>query len=75
MINEKRCCEKHSVTIPIALDNKISVMANNYAYKIKNDLIVELLELGILKYEEDTEIKNLLLTLINKVELLLDSTY
>lgn len=70
----KKDVVRRSVTIPIALDNKISVMANNYAYKIKNDLIVELLELGILKYEEDTEIKNLLLTLINKVELLLDQT-
>ena len=68
----KKDVVRRSVTIPIALDNKISVMVNNYAYKIKNDLIVELLELGILKYEEDTEIKNLLLTLINKVELLLD---
>ena len=68
----KKDVVRRSVTIPIALDNKISVMADNYAYKIKNDLIVELLELGILKYEEDTEIKNLLLTLINKVELLLD---
>ena len=68
----KKDVVRRSVTIPIALDNKISVMANNYAYKIKNDLIVELLELGILKYEEDTEIKNLLLTLINKVELLLE---
>ena len=62
----KKDVVRRSVTIPIALDNKISVMANNYAYKIKNDLIVELLELGILKYEEDTEIKNLLLTLINR---------
>ena len=70
----KKDVVRRSVTIPIALDNKISVMANNYAYKIKNDLIVELLELGILKYEEDTEIKNLLLTLINKVELLLNQT-
>lgn len=68
----KRDVVRRSVTIPTALDNKISVMANNYAYKIKNDLIVELLELGILKYEEDTEIKNLLLTLINKIEILLD---
>ncbi len=70
----KKDVVRRSVTIPIALDNKISVMADNYAYKIKNDLIVELLELGILKYEEDTEIKNLLLTLINKVELLLNQT-
>ena len=70
----KKDVVRRSVTIPIALDNKISVMANNYAYKIKNDLIVELLELGILKYEEDTEIKNLLLTLINKVELLINQT-
>lgn len=70
----KKDVVRRSVTIPIVLDNKISVMADNYAYKIKNDLIVELLELGILKYEEDTEIKNLLLTLINKVELLLNQT-
>lgn len=61
--------------MPNYLDNKISLMSKEYSYKIKNNLIVELLELGILKYEEDIELKNLLLSLINKLEILLNNNY
>lgn len=65
---------RRSITIPTILDNKISVMANEYSYKIKNDLIIELLELGIIKHNEDMEIKSLLLELINKVEILINQS-
>ena len=65
---------RRSITIPTILDNKISIMANEYSYKIKNDLIIELLELGIIKHNEDMEIKSLLLELINKVEILIDQS-
>lgn len=65
---------RRSITIPTILDNKISVMADEYSYKIKNDLIIELLELGIIKHDEDMEIKSLLLELINKVEILINQT-
>lgn len=65
---------RRSITIPTILDNKISIMANEYSYKIKNDLIIELLELGIIKHNEDMEIKSLLLELINKVEILINQS-
>lgn len=65
---------RRSITIPTILDNKISVMADEYSYKIKNDLIIELLELGIIKHDEDMEIKSLLLELINKVEILINQS-
>lgn len=65
---------RRSITIPTILDNKISIMADEYSYKIKNDLIIELLELGIVKYSEDMEIKNLLIELINKMEVLLNQS-
>lgn len=57
---------RRSITIPSILDNKISLMASEYNYKIKNDLIIELLELGLLKYIEDRETKELIYNLINK---------
>lgn len=66
---------RRSITIPTILDNKISIMANEYSYKIKNDLIIELLELGIIKHNEDMEIKSLLLELINKVEILINQSF
>ena len=50
-------------------------MADEYSYKIKNDLIIELLELGIIKHDEDMEIKSLLLELINKVEILINQSF
>ncbi len=40
---------RRSVTIPSSLDNKISLMADEYNYKVKNDMIIEFLENGILK--------------------------
>ena len=66
---------RRSITIPTILDNKISIMANEYSYKIKNDLFIELLELGIIKHNEDMEIKSLLLELINKVEILINQSF
>ena len=65
---------RRSITIPTILDNKISIMADEYSYKIKNNLIIELLELGIIKYNEDIEIKILLIELINRIEVLLNQS-
>lgn len=63
---------RRSITISSLLDNKINLMNNEYSYKSKNDLIVELLELGILKFEEDEKIKRLLYTLIQRLDILLN---
>jgi len=58
---------RRSVTIPSSLDNKISLMAEEYNYKVKNDMIIELLEDGILKFSEDRELKELLYKLLSKL--------
>ena len=47
-------------------------MIKEYSYTVKNDLLIELLELGILKFIEDLELKNKINNLINKLELILD---
>ena len=47
---------RRSVTIPSSLDNKISLMADEYNYKVKNDMIIEFLENGILKLNRLLEI-------------------
>ena len=64
---------RRSVSIPKELDDKISIMTREFSYPVKNQLIVELLELGILKYNEDMEIKNSINLLIKKVENLCES--
>lgn len=62
---------RRSITIPYLLDNRISLMTKQYSYRNKNDLIIELLELGIIKFDEDERTKKLLYTLIQKVDTLL----
>lgn len=47
-------------------------MANEYSYKSKNDLIVELLELGIIKFDEDLKLKNLICELSEDVRNLIN---
>lgn len=61
---------RRSVTIPTSLDNRINILQDDFSYKVKNDLIVELLELGIIKFSEDNKLENKVNTLINKVDLL-----
>lgn len=57
--------------VPIELDDEITRMADKYNYKSKKDMYVELLELGILKFEEDYTMKNVMIRLINKIDYLL----
>ncbi|MDO5557801.1 MAG: hypothetical protein Q4G05_06170 [Clostridia bacterium] len=64
---------RRSISIPKDIDDKISIMVSKYSYTVKNDLIVELIELGIIKYEEDIELKNKINTLMVKVEELLNN--
>jgi len=61
---------RRSVTLPTLLDKQITLLQDNYSYKIKNDLIVELIELGMIKFNEDNKLDNSINTLINKVDLL-----
>ena len=65
---------RRSISIPNELNNRIDEMISQYSYTYKNDLIIELLELGLLKFNEDLELKqfmiNLLLRVNNLIQLL-----
>ena len=63
---------RRSVSIPKELDAQISIMSNQYAYTVKNDLYVELLELGILKFREDMSLRNEIINLISRMDKLLE---
>lgn len=69
---DKKEIIRRSVSLPEALDEHIGIMAKEFSYKVKNELIIELLELGILKFKEDIELKNKLDILLNKMELILE---
>lgn len=70
-MNEKGILRR-SISIPKELDNQIEIMRKEYSYSVKNELIVELIELGILKYKEDVELKNKIDKFLNNVDLILD---
>lgn len=53
--------------MPIELNKRIDEMANEYSYTYKNELIIELLELGILKFNEDLELKQFMIKLLSRV--------
>ena len=63
---------RRSITINKELDDIIQVMKEKYSYRVKNELIIELIELGILKYEEDLEMKTKINQLLNKLNQLLE---
>lgn len=62
---------RRSVSIPKEIDEKIDIMVKEFDYTVKNDLYIELLELGILKYNEDIELKGIMCRVLEKIELLL----
>ena len=62
---------RRSVSIPKEIDEKIDIMIKEFDYTVKNDLYIELLELGILKYNEDIELKGIMCRVLEKIELLL----
>lgn len=59
---------RRSISIPSKLNKRIDEMANEYSYTYKNDLVIELLELGILKFNEDLELKQLINNLLSKID-------
>lgn len=59
---------RRSISMPKELDEKIGIMAKQFSYSVKNQLMIELLELGVLKYQEDVEMKQLITQLIKKVD-------
>lgn len=64
---------RRSLTIPKELDERITMMADKYSYNVKNDLMIELIELGILKFDEDITLKTAVMNLIIKINELLEN--
>lgn len=58
---------RRSISIPNELNNRIDEMISQYSYTYKNDLIIELLELGLLKFNEDLELKQFMINLLSRV--------
>ena len=68
MINDNRKFYRKCITIPKDLVFVIDRMAKNYSYRVRNELYVELLELGILKFNENFSLRNTILKLVGQVQ-------
>ena len=64
---------RRSISLPKELDDRIDKMTKKYSYSVKNDLYVELVELGLLKFEEDLELKNMMYQLLTRVNVLIEN--
>lgn len=63
---------KRSVIFPKELDSIINGMTERYSYQTKSKLIIELLELGILKFNEDLNRNAKVDEILNKINFLLE---
>lgn len=60
--------KRRSISLPIELDEIISIKFKNTNYSFINDFLIELLELGLIKLNEDLEIKDRQIEILNKIE-------
>ena len=60
--------KRRSISIPIELDAIIEYKFWSSGHSFINDLIIELLELGLVKYEDNFEIKDLLYEIKNEIK-------
>lgn len=65
--------KRRSISLPIELDEIISIKFKNTNYSFINDFLIELLELGLIKLDEDLEIKNKQIEILNKIDKLISS--
>lgn len=65
--------KRRSISLPIELDEIISIKFKNTNYSFINDFLIELLELGLIKLNEDFEIKNRQIEILNKLEELMQN--
>lgn len=63
--------KRRSISLPIELDEIISIKFKKTNYSFVNDFLVELLELGLIKLDEDIEIKNKQIEILNKIDKLI----
>ena len=60
--------KRRSISLPIDLDEIISIKFQKTNYSFMNDFLIELLELGLIKLDEDLEIKNRQVELLDKID-------
>lgn len=60
--------KRRSISLPIELDKIISIKFKETNYSFINDFLIELLELGLVKLNEDSEIKNRQIEILNKID-------
>ena len=60
--------KRRSISLPTELDEIISIKFKNTNYSFINDFLIELLELGLIKLDEDFEIKNRQIEILNKID-------
>ena len=65
--------KRRSISLPVELDEIISIKFKNTNYSFLNDFLIELLELGLVKMDEDSEIKNRQIELLNKIDKLISN--
>lgn len=63
--------KRRSISLPTELDEIISIKFKNTNYSFINDFLIELLELGLVKLDEDLEIKNKQIEILNRIDKLL----
>ncbi len=63
---------KRSIIFPKELNSIINGMTERYSYQTKSKLIIELLELGILKFNEDLNRNAKIDEILNKINFLLE---
>ena len=63
--------KRRSISLPVDLDEIISIKFKNTNYSFINDFLVELLELGLIKLDEDLEIKNKQIEILDKIDKLI----
>ena len=63
---------KRSIIFPKELNSIINGMTERYSYQTKSKLIIELLELGILKFNEDLNRNAKIDVILNKINFLLE---
>lgn len=65
--------KRRSISLPVELDEIISIKFKNTNYSFINDFLIELLELGLIKLDEDIEIKNKQIEILNQIDKLISS--
>ena len=61
------------LVIIVSMTVFISIRFKNTNYSFINDFLIELLELGLIKLDEDLEIKNKQIEILNKIDKLISS--